>query len=368
MEVAACPECGAPEMFTQENLWLNNGELVQSRQQDARLAFLECENFDPLYRNIGEIIGMPIERIVIDITTRGLRAYLSRFIPQELKDLLRSMKPDDEALEKQCHQILEELIAAGITIGRMNGTGRYEVKDFRYQNCETDFSRIWIYDPYSIPFVVGGLIGLIRAMLGTYDEVEYHQISPYMWELNSHPVPAPNKELKERLPLTAFVHRDGDIQLERCPSCGGPIVLANYSWNLDRGIISSNITHRRMAVLGPTLLDTVFDELEYELGDIIPQTVVEAQRRFVKTGFYSLEEVRDLGDMRQQFALRGLGNIREIEMGPKGVRTRIDSAILHLMIVGLVQGLFEMAFNVDSNAEWELSDQGDLTIQITPRA
>jgi hypothetical protein len=367
MEFTLCPECGVPETFTQEHLWLNNGEFVQSAQPDARLAFLECENFDPVYRNIGEIIGMPIEHIVIDITARGLQYYLSSFVPQELKDLLGSMKPGDKELEDKCHRILEELIPVGIMVGKINGTGRYEVKDFRYQRCETDFSRIWIYDPYSIPFVVGGLMGQIRAMLGIHNEVEYHQISPYVWELKSHPVPIPSKGQRARMPLESFVHKDGDIELERCPSCGGPSVLSRYRWNLDRGIISSTITHRRMAVLGPTLLDALFDELEYELGDVIPQTVVEAQRRFVKTGFYSIEEVRDVNDMRLQLALRGLGNLKEIDISPKGVRTRIDNAILHLMIVGLVQGLFEMAFSVESTAEWELSEDGDLTLEITPR-
>jgi hypothetical protein len=365
--LAMCPECGAPEMFTKEHVWLNNGELVQLRQQDARLAFLECDNFDPLYKIIGEIIGMPIEHIVLDITARGLRTYLSRFVPRELKDLLRSMTPGDEALEEKCRQILEGLIEASILLGKINGTGLYELKDFRYQNCETDFSRVWMHEPYSIPFVVGGLAGQIRAMLGTAHEVEYHQVSPDVWELVSHPVPA-NKALEERLSLKGFEHKDGDIELPRCPSCGGPAALAHYKWHVDRGVINSTLTGRRMAVLGPTLLDTLFDELESELGDIIPQTVVEAQRRFVKTGFYSIKEVRDVEDMRLQLALRGLGNLKEIKMGAQGVRVRFDSAIMHLMIVGLVQGLFEMAFDTESNVEWEHSDEGDLTIEITPKA
>jgi hypothetical protein len=368
MEISVCPECGVPETLTQEHLWLNNGEFVQTRQQDARLAFFECDNFDPLYRNIGEIIGVPIERMIIDITARGFQSYLSRFIPRELKDLLRNLNPDDEAGVQQCDKILEGLNETSMTIARMNGNGRYEVKELRYQHLDTDFARIWIYEPYSIPTVVGGFLGQVRAMLGTSDnEVEYHQISPYVWEMNTYPVLVPDKELRQRLPLRAFVHRDGDIELERCSSCGGPAVLARYRWRLERGIIMNSFTHRRMAILGPTLLDHVFEELERELGDVIPQTVVEAQRRFVKTGFYSTEVIKDEGDMRQQFALRGLGNVREIKMGAKGVRLRIDGAIMHLMIVGLVQGLFEIAFDMESHAEWELSEDGDLTIEITPR-
>ena len=71
-EVSLCPECEVPEIFSAENLWLNNGDIVQRRNQNSRLAFLECENLDPLFLNIGEIIGMPIERMLINITARGL--------------------------------------------------------------------------------------------------------------------------------------------------------------------------------------------------------------------------------------------------------------------------------------------------------
>lgn len=95
--------------------------------------------------------------------------------------------------------------------------------------------------------------------------------------------------------------------------------------------------------------------------------MVEAQRRFVKTGFYSIEEVGDEGDIRTQLALRGLGNLKEITMGREGVHVRLDNATLHLMVVGLIQGLFEMAFGIDSNVEWEFTGEGNLEVQVTPQ-
>ena len=52
-DIRLCPECGVPEILTAEQAWLNNGELVQARRQESRLAFFECENFDPLLRSSG---------------------------------------------------------------------------------------------------------------------------------------------------------------------------------------------------------------------------------------------------------------------------------------------------------------------------
>ena len=119
-----------------------------------------------------------------------------------------------------------------------------------------------------------------------------------------------------------------------------------------------------MAVLGPNMYDPIFEELEFELGETIPRTVVEAQRRFVKTGFYPLEAISEERDFRNHLALRGLGNLREFEMDEKGLRVRVQGAIMHLMIVGLIQGVFEMTHDVGSQVEWELSDDGNLAVEV----
>ena len=167
--------------------------------------------------------------------------------------------------------------------------------------------------------------------------------------------------------MDTYRDRDGDAELARCAGCGGPAALAGYKWYPDRGIVKNTHTGKRMAMLGSET-DAIFAELEREFGRIIPRAVVEAQRRFVKTGFYSIDEVGDEGDIRTQLALRGLGDLREIKMGKRGVYLRLDNAGLHLMVVGLVQGLFEMAFGIESSVDWELSSDGDLELEVIPKS
>ena len=365
-EIKLCPECKAPELFTAEHIWLNNGDIVSSRDQRSRLAFLECENLDPLFANIGEIIGMPIERMIINITARGVRAYLSQLIPEEVKSVLLGMKPGDAVLRERCRQLIDPLTESNIMLARIMGYGRYDHKGYRYERDEKDFSIVRVTTPYSVPLVVGSHIGNNAALVGGQTAVDYEEISPGVYELTAHWA-AGDEALEERLKIEEYVHKDGDVELERCGTCGGPAVFSGYEWDLDRGIIRNTFTGRRMAMMGPSMLDPIFEELEAELGEAIPRAVVEAQRRFVKTGFYSIEEVRDEGDMRTQYALRGLGNLREIEMGKKGVRIRMDNTALHLVVVGLVQGLFDMAFGMDSKVEWELSEGKDLQVEVTPR-
>jgi hypothetical protein len=125
---------------------------------------------------------------------------------------------------------------------------------------------------------------------------------------------------------------------------------------------------RRMAMLGPAALDAIYEELEKELGDNIPQVVIEAQRRFVKAGLTSSQEVRGIEDFRKELALRGVGNLKEFEGGKGGLRVRVENPCLHLMLVGLTQGLFELAFGCDGEMEWELDDDGDLVMEIAPKS
>jgi hypothetical protein len=80
-----------------------------------------------------------------------------------------------------------------------------------------------------------------------------------------------------------------------------------------------------------------------------------------------MDEVADEGDFRNQLALRGMGDLREFKMDARGLRMRLNNACMHLMVVGLVQGLFEMGVGVESRAEWELSQEGDLEVNVTPQ-
>lgn len=355
-EVKVCPECGVPEPIYQQLTWLNSGVIVQKGKETTRLSFIESENLDPLFDGISEIIGVPVERLVIETARRGTASYVRGLIPPEVRELARTSRTE-----------LDFLISAMFTTMQLFGYAKCELSDFSYEGGEDDYGLERVADPCSVPIFCGCVAGACEGLVGREFGVDYKEVSPGIYEITAcvskHPA-----GLKGRLKPKEYHHRDGDIELERCGTCGGPAGLSGFKWNLDRGRIENTFTGRRLAVISHTTLDPIFGELKEELGETIPAVVVEAQRRFVKTGFSSIEEVSDEGDFRNQLALRGLGNLRELEMGAKGLRMRIDNAGNHLMIVGLVQGLFEMAFGVNSHVEWEFSGEGDLEMEVTPTA
>jgi len=344
-----------PKIITGEHTWMNNGDIVQSRNQSSRMVFIETENLDPLFKGIEQIIGVPIEHMVITAGRRAYRGYLKSFVPTEVRERIKRKELDYEQID-----------AAFRDLGRLNGVGSYERVDLRYEQDEQDFDIVTIAEPHSVPLAVSAHVGAIELLTGVDQGYKYEERSHDVYTITAFPSPHP-KEMKERLWFEPHDYVSGDIELDKCPECGGPEALSFFQWFPDRGIIANRITKRRMAIQGDVLLDPVFDELEAELGHSVPRAVVEAQRRFTKSGFYTLDDITDEGDFRAQLALRGLGNLKKLIMKRKGLQLRVENVALPLIIIGLAQGFFEIGFGMDStHAEWELSEDGSLEAEVKP--
>jgi hypothetical protein len=352
-----CKVCHTPSSLTAENVWLDNGDIVQKRDQRHRVVFIESENMDPLFQGIERIIGVPIEHIVINCVRKTLRSYLSLFISDRVREQVRKKELSLKAMDDGFRELAKAV-----------GSGRYEFVDMRHEGNQDDYFAVSVREPYSVPMCAAGHAAAIESILGYDHGVSYTQIEPGVYEIIAFPSAHP-QEFKGRMSSGHYQrNQGGDIELERCEGCGGPKALASYRWFKDRGIIVNESTKRRMALMSNDELDPIFEELEYELGDTIPRVVVEAQRLFTRTGFYSMEDVTDGGDFRTQLALRGLGNLKEIDVRRKGAGLLIENAVLPLMIVGMMQGVFEMAFDLESDVDWEYTDQRDLRMEISPRS
>jgi len=355
LHVNVCEECGVPETFNAAHRWLDNGDIVQKANQQARMSFIECENLDPLFSNISSIIGFPIESLIINLTSRGTALYMKEVIPPEISKLVKNGQVSIGVLVKPittfCHVL---------------GYGKYESSCAIYAGNDDDFYKQTILNPFSVPEAAGALAGAIAAVVGGEHSVVYEEIAPGLYEFTTawtvYPI-----ALKKKLRITSYEHRGGDIELVPCASCGAPKAFSTFHWDLDNGLIVDGRTGRRMAILGSLMLDNLFDALENELGDTIPEVIIEAQRRFTKTGFFSINDVRSEEDFRIQLALRGIGNLREFKMGTGGLRMRIDNTSCHLMMIGFAQGIYETALDVESYVEWERSEDGNLEVEVTPR-
>lgn len=349
-----CPVCGVARRVNREHEWLDNGTIVQKKNPDHRMLFIETENLANTFNGVEDIIKMSIERIIIEAKRRATYDFVNHSLPGLVKAIVRvvGVKP-----------VTRDIAALGVVMGY----GDIRLISVHRTHGKGDYVTMGIKEPYSVPLFSGDLAGAFNAVLERQVAVGHEQVGPDEYEVTGH-ISVHPMELQKRLRAKPYQHKSGDISFERCPECGGPMALSEYKWHTDRGVIESSTSGRRMALVGPAALDAIIADLEQELGDTIPHVIVEAQRRFIKTGFYSLEEFGSPELFRTQLALRGLGNMRDIDWSEGALRFRLENPCLEPIIAGMALGFFELASGGEGLVDWTHTGDGDLLIKISPKA
>jgi hypothetical protein len=366
-----CAECGVPLMVSQGMKWDSNGVIPLSLNPRRRQVFYESDVVDNLFKGIGDIIGMPIDHIVIESRRRDVRRFIEHTFPSQIEESLeyqRDLESETdpaqrEAKRKRLFEMRKVYQLQVDEIGRVYGYGNIHLSD-RWEKGE-DFAwrTLAISDPHSMLFYPAEMLGSVEGFEQTDMRVEYELVGGNTYTVTVYPGSHP-LELKERLRRKRYGFKPGHIEFERCSTCGVPLEVSRCKWDLEAGTIIDGLMGRRMAIFGPEAMEAVLDDLEAELGEVIPEVVIEAQRRYIKLAWKE-EWRRDTAAFRHLIALRGLGNLTHFEGDRHGLTLTIQNSCLHLLMVGTIQALVEMAYSVEeSTCEWDLADDGDLTVTV----
>ena len=86
-----CEKCGVPLMVSRELNWEKNGVISLTSSPRNRMVFFEAESIEQLFRGIEELIGAPIEHIVIESRSRETKRYIERVFPPEMREAVARM-------------------------------------------------------------------------------------------------------------------------------------------------------------------------------------------------------------------------------------------------------------------------------------
>ncbi len=347
-----CPVCGVPRRIIKENLWLKNGKIVERKNPSHRMFFVENDNLLGVFANIEAILGQPIDRIIRESERKQAYDYIDHFVPEIVKKLVRKL-PFDPTSNKIPQQ------------AQLMGYGAIELLGKSLKHDGHDFYKLGVRNIWFLEAFTGITAGSLEALLGVAIDVTREEVSPGYYEFVASATTHP-PVFEERLPMQVYPDKPGDTGMERCRACGGPKDLSSYQWQMDEGTITSRDTGQRMVLSGPAEFEAIFQELEFELGHDIVQVIVEAQRRFAKSGGLAIDDPGDREELRRQMALRGLGNLAEMGWSGERMHLRLENPCLIPMLVGMAQGLFELVTGGEGAVEWSASSGGDLAIEITP--
>lgn len=354
--------------------WDANGVIVVKASPHARFVFCESDTIDEMLRGIEDLVGLPIEHIVLESRSREARRYIERSFPAQMCEPIRDYvkrKTAGDRIPPETENSLLEMFR-GITqsiidIGRAYGYGDQRLEDAWESGVAFPWRTQVIRNPHSKLNFIGDQLGSIEAIEGMEMQVSYEEVEAGTYRVDLHPGEHP-VELAERLKRKRYDFKPGDIHYERCPQCEVPLDVASRRWDVERGTISDPDTGWRMAIFGPSAVDAIFEDLEAEVGQQVPEAVIEAQRRHIRSAWGSEGWNRSGKTFQHMIAVRGLGNLARFEGDRELISVRIENACYHLPLIGTIQALVEMVYGVEgSSFEWELSDDGDLSMEVRIR-
>lgn len=346
--VKICKTCGIPRRIGKDHTWNSDGTITQRRDPDHRMLFFDSDSLDGLFSNIEQLIGVPIEKMVIESKARATNAYISQLLRGHRGVIARVI-----GLERIVKRVVEQ--------GKLLGYGDIEVVEFNWKEshmaCE-------IGQPYSLPLFCGDLRGSAEAIRKIVGTVSYERIGEDRYMVrNCQALHAP--ELEDRLLPKPKPRKPGDIEYDTCLGCGVPLEISRFIWNLERGTIHHCETDLRMAIFGPVGLQVIFDELEEELGDTIPEIIIEAQRMHTRENPSIRWKGSGIDGVRRLLAIQGLGNLVSLEQVDDGITALIENPALPTIIVGSALGFYESTTGNRASAEWAVRSDGDLSIRLS---
>lgn len=350
-----CDECRVPLGVARTIDWNSDGTITQRDDPTHRLLFFESDNLDRLWLRLSELLDVTREHVaelVIESKSRATRAFLYRTLPWYVNFLARFIG---------YRSMISRIEAQGLVMGY----GKITVGGQYPERGRPERLTVFVEDPYSLPLFIGDFKGAAEVLEKRLAGITYQAL-----DARRHQVDVTMQE--QRLEEEAFElpqeppRKAGDFEYERCPSCGVPKDLENFEWDMEVGIIKDKETERRMALFGTAGLKAVFDELTHELGERVTDTIVEIERENSLSVLRLGEAQSGFEGLRYRAALRGLGLLTKLELNQAGMSMRMANPAIPTYIVGLSLGIFELALHRRGSHYWNIEDDGDLDIDVTP--
>ncbi len=344
-----CPICRVPLEFSRENTWNSDGTITQTRNPDHRVIFYEAEGMKKLLSNLEALLGVPVDRIAIEGKRKSTYHYLEGMFSGPKLALIKAFLR---------RKVYETISARGAILGY----GHFELVDVKAGKYIKVFGR----NIYSLTLFSGDLAAVFNRVEGLPAELHLEE-KDGGYLITVTPGPEVEEEIASRLERVVVPRKPGNISYRLCPNCRVPEEIAGFVWDMEAGTITDPSTGRHMAVLGAEGIDSVFRELEAELGEEIPRSIVEAQRQYVMETLHRREVERSPDYLTRQIALRGMGNLVHFNLTREGVRAEVENAVPPLLVAGMIQGIFDLVSGGASTCDFQRGSDGTLQVEIKAR-
>lgn len=347
-KVKVCPQCGVPKDISKENRWQDNGAILTfsggNEIARERSAFYEVSGLNELFQNIEALIDKSIFRIIVEARRRDTLGFLEEYLSGIKGVFARS--------------IGGRIVYNGVaTIGATFGLGNFEVQDVK----RGEYFTVYCENVYSVPLLAGDLLAAFNAverLPATFDQKEVKDGILCTVSRGKE-----DETISSRLQPEYVAPKPGSIHLGRCTKCDTPLYMKDVVYDHENGIITDKHSGRRMTFLSTSNMDAIFREFELELGEEIIPVILAAQKDYARNTLRS-EEIASQADVRDFFAIRGLGELMDYDLDDNRLEVRMENAYPYLLVVGLLHGMFEILTGREGTLDYTKDEDESLQITI----
>lgn len=182
--VERCESCGIPLLIGRELRWGDNGVISLANSPPNRMVLFESNTIDNMFKGIEELIGEPIEPMVIESRRRETRRFMERSFPFEVRnvnllgelDMKVDGSPYSRTFLETFTKLRRELNERVRIIGSIFGYGNQSLSDRWERGEDYPWRTQVIRNPYSVPLWVADALGTVEAFEGYDMRAKYEVI------------------------------------------------------------------------------------------------------------------------------------------------------------------------------------------------
>lgn len=354
MMKARCRDCGAPVYTRIFRKWNDDGTVTGRLSKGIRICHIEAGEITAMVEGVSERIGYPIDRIVVEGERKA-----SRGVTDE------TFSAGHGALGLVGRSWGGSPVSLGISmdISRAVGNGSGEILDHR----RGERLLVKFADPFCVPVVVGETWGSFEALYRITAEAEWEEADGGVVIDLKKSSDGMVEQHPDRLALKKMATRQGRVRFDRCPRCGVPREVTHaIEWDLERGIVTNRKTGRREVTIMVESVNAVIHELASELGEGIPEMVMEIEEGYVASvtdGNGTPGGIDGYRSLLSELTVMGMGNPVDVSLEDGTLKVAVDNPFCEPLLAGRVGGYYEVLEGVKPTVTWTPDTAGTTVVE-----
>ncbi|MBU4173498.1 MAG: hypothetical protein KJ907_07235 [Actinobacteria bacterium] len=350
-----CHRCKVPRILVAEHTWGPNGTIVLSRDPTHRMVIIDNVALTNILDSISSRIGIPLDEIIVEAKRKSGRHFMDALLSGVKGVIARNL------ISARVYQQMSKQVS-------MLGLGHAEVVSYKRHRFLEGIAA----DVYSAPALAGDICGAFESVERCRAVARFEHRENGHVRIQISRTDRQRSEYEDRFVYRPQPALPGDNIFELCPVCKAPLELGRqYAFDMDRGLIHEVKTGHRAVLTGVMTLNNLFGELEKELGEEIPHSIMTIEKERVKEVITGKEKALDFSEAGYQrfmktLRLRGMGNGRNVTMTGGHVEVRVDNPYYEPLVAGFLAGFYEVATGEPAVVEWTPANQGYTDVSLSP--